>query len=288
MALLPFLVAGLGQGAVYALSGLGVVVLYRAAGVVNFAFGALAALGAMTAWQLIQTGWSPLLGWSASIVVATACSVAYGITVAPRLSHRDPSVRAIGTLGFALVVLGLVNFWWGEIPRRFELPSDRLYLVIAGVRVTYTRLYALLAAVLATASISVLMVATPVGLWMRALADSRQVSVLSGVPVFLADTTAWAISGILAGISGIFLANLVRLQPSFLTFLVIPAVATALFGGLKSLPRTLLAGLLLGVSEAGLAVNTNIAPFRTALPYVVALLFIAGSQVLGRGTRAHE
>lgn len=123
---------------------------------------------------------------------------------------------------------------------------------------------------------------------MRALADSRQVSVLSGVPVFLADTAAWAISGILAGISGIFLANLVRLQPSFLTFLVIPAVATALFGGLKSLPRTLLAGLLLGVSEAGLAVNTDIAPFRTAMCYVVALLFIAVSQVLGRGTRAHE
>lgn len=140
MALLPFLVAGLGQGAVYALSGLGVVVLYRAAGVVNFAFGALAALGAMMAWQVTQAGWPPLLGWMASIVVATACSVAYGTIIAPRLSHRDPSVRAIGTLGFALVVLGLANFWWGEIPRRFELPSDRLYLMIAGVRVTYTRL----------------------------------------------------------------------------------------------------------------------------------------------------
>ena len=52
--LLPFIVVGISVGAVYALSGVGLVVLYRASGVVNFAFGALGGLAAMVCWQMID------------------------------------------------------------------------------------------------------------------------------------------------------------------------------------------------------------------------------------------
>ena len=48
----PFLVTGLSLGGVYALSGVGMVVLYRATGVLNLAFGAVGAMGALIAWQL--------------------------------------------------------------------------------------------------------------------------------------------------------------------------------------------------------------------------------------------
>ena len=51
----PFLVTGLALGGVYALSGVGMVVLYRATGVLNLAFGAVGAMGALIAWQLINT-----------------------------------------------------------------------------------------------------------------------------------------------------------------------------------------------------------------------------------------
>jgi branched-chain amino acid transport system permease protein len=55
--LTPFLVAGLGVGAVYALSGVGLVVLYRSSGVLNFAFGALGAAGAYVAWSALDHEW---------------------------------------------------------------------------------------------------------------------------------------------------------------------------------------------------------------------------------------
>src|SRR5512144_241630 len=64
-----FLVAGLALGAIYALSGVGLVVLYRATGVLNLAYGAIGAMGAMVAWQLGQWGWPEAAGWMAAILV---------------------------------------------------------------------------------------------------------------------------------------------------------------------------------------------------------------------------
>ena len=61
--LLPFLVVGISVGAVYALSGVGLVVLYRASGVVNFAYGALGGLAAMLCWQIIDLEYADWIGW---------------------------------------------------------------------------------------------------------------------------------------------------------------------------------------------------------------------------------
>lgn len=275
MSILPFMVAGIGQGAVYALSGLGIVVLYRTSGVVNLAFGAWAALGAICAWSLMQAGMSAWLAWLASVSIATMGSVAYGVTVASRLSHRDPSIRTIGTLGLALALLGVISMVWNETPRRMVLPTDQMYLALVGVRLTYTRLIAFVSVFIAVAAVTLLLNRTQIGLWMRALANSRETSALLGVPVVLAEASAWALSGALAGFAGVLLASMVRLQPSFLTFLVIPAVATAVLGRLHSLWRTVLFGLLLGICESLLASYAPIAPFRSALPYVTALVAFA-------------
>ena len=65
-----FLVTGLSLGGVYALSGVGMVVLYRATGVLNLAFGAVGAMGALIAWQLINHAG---LGFWPAFVVA-CCS----------------------------------------------------------------------------------------------------------------------------------------------------------------------------------------------------------------------
>ncbi len=55
----PFIITGLALGGVYSLSGVGMVVLYRATGVLNLAFGAVGAMGALIAWQLINhSGWA--------------------------------------------------------------------------------------------------------------------------------------------------------------------------------------------------------------------------------------
>src|SRR6202034_4166075 len=99
----PFVISGLCTGAVYVLAGVGLVVLYRASGVLNLAQGALGALCALLAWQIAYSGGPQWLGCIAGIVVATVLALFYGRIIAARLAHSFPVVRAVDPLGFALI-----------------------------------------------------------------------------------------------------------------------------------------------------------------------------------------
>jgi branched-chain amino acid transport system permease protein len=272
--LTPFLVAGLGVGAVYALSGVGLVVLYRSSGVLNFGFGALGAVGAHVAWSALEHEWPLALAALAAVATSVAISLAYGRLLAPLLAEREPAVRSIGTLGLALVVLGFTEWFWGEQPRRLVLPTDAGAIEFAEVRLTYTRVLGLAAAVSMMAAVGLLLARTRIGLAMRALADQRGLSAILGIRVLQVDTTAWLISGAFAGVCGLLLGNIVRLQATVLTFLVIPAFAAAIIGRLSSLPATVAAGLAIGMLEAVAVLVPGFSPFRTATPFLIALLAI--------------
>ena len=269
-----FLISGLAVGAVYAISGVGLVLLYRATGVLNFAYGAIGAIGALLTWQMEQWGVPPPLGWATAVLISVLLSLGYGWLVAPSLSYREPVVKAVATLGLALIVLGLLNWFWPQNPRRLALPTDVLSFEVLKVRVTGTRLLAFAVAVGATLCINIFLTSTRVGLYMRALANNRDLARLLGVRVRRIEAMAWLISGVLCGVSGLLLGNLVRLDAGVLTFLVIPAMAAAVIGRLQSLSMTLIGGLLIGVIEALVTLAGPLAPFRSATPFVAAMLVI--------------
>ena len=277
----PFIVSGLGTGAVYVLAGVGLVILYRASGVLNLAQGALGALCALLAWQISDSGGPEWVGWIAGIAVSTVLAFTYGRFVAPRLASTDPIVRAVATLGFALIVLGFVEFIWGEWPRSLPLPTDDYGFIVLGVRVTATRALAICLSIAVTVGMVVFLNRSRLGLSMRALANDREISGLVGVPILRVDAWAWAISGLLSGISGIFLANMVRLQGITLTYTVVSAVAAAILGRLTSLTAVVIGGLIIGVLEAGATPIPAISGFRSAAPFVVAGLALLWYQRSG-------
>jgi len=256
------------------LSGVGLVVVYRSSGVLNFAFGALGAVAAYVAWSALEHEWPLGLAALAAVATSVAISLAYGRLLAPRLAERETTVRSIGTLGLALVVLGFTEWFWGEQPRRLVLPTDAGAIEFAEVRLTYTRVLGLAAAVSMMAAVGLLLARTRIGLAMRALADQRGLSAILGIRVLQVDTAAWVISGAFAGVCGLLLGNIVRLQATVLTFLVIPAFAAAIIGRLSSLPVTVAAGLAIGMLEAVAVLVPGFSPFRTATPFLIALLAI--------------
>jgi branched-chain amino acid transport system permease protein len=267
----PFLVSGLATAATYVLSAVGIVVLYRASGVVNFAQGALGALGAFISWTIVEHGGPEVLSWFAGVFASAALGLIYGRVLAPRLAYSDPVMRAVATLSFALILLGFMGYVWGEAPRRLRLPTDTMSFELLGVRVTVTRAIAFALAVLATIGVMVFLARSRLGLQMRALANNRDLSALLGVKVLRADAFAWLISGTLAGISGILLADLQRLSGQTLTFVVIPAIAAAVIGRFTSLPATVAGGVAIGVCEALLTPVPVVGPFRTAVPFLFAV-----------------
>lgn len=277
-----FFMSGLSVGAIYALAGVGIVLLHKASGVLNFAYGAIGALAALACWQVIDWGFADSVGWLAALAVGALVSLAYGRYLAPMMAYRETVVKAVATLGLALILLGLMNLIWGEAPRRMALPTDTIGFRLFGVRLTVTRLIAIGAALGLTIGVLMFLNRTRVGLWMRAVADNRDISALLGVRTVTVESWAWTLSGILAGFTGVMLATMVRLDQTVLTFLVVPALAAAVAGRLTSLGWTFAGGIAIGVVEAMLTLVPPVAPYRSAAPFVIAILIILWMQ---RGTR---
>ena len=105
----PFIVIGLAFGGVYALSGVGLVVLYRATGVLNLAFGAIGAAGALIAYYIVNhTSWPHWLAYTICVAFGGVTNLAYGMIFGPAFARRDALVKMMGTLGLALILLGLM------------------------------------------------------------------------------------------------------------------------------------------------------------------------------------
>ncbi len=289
MSLLPFIASGIGLGSVYALASVGLVILYRASGTLNFAFGAFGGISAFLAWQLAEEDIPQPIGWIVGIAASTAIAYAYGRFFAPRLAHRDRVVRAIATLGLALFLFGGMALYWGiGVARRLVLPTDFSFVMLFGVRLSLTRIIALGLSLAMVVGIGLLLSKTRIGLGMRALASDRNISAAIGVRVVQIDSIAWLINGIFAGIAGILLANINRLDAGTLTFLVIPAIAAAIMARLSSLPGAFIGGIVAGIIEALLiASNPEIANLRSAGPYIAALIFLMIVGV-GQGVGARE
>jgi len=283
----PYIIQGLAFGAMYAVTGTGLVVLYQTTGVVNLAFGAIGCMGAHIAWSLLggslskptphAVGWR-ILAYPMLVVVCAALTLAYGVCIAPLLARRDPLVKSLGTLGVALLLLGVMKERWDTSkPRALELPSKRF--TIGGGVVTTTQLAALGFAILVVVVVSLFLKQTATGTAMRAIANDRDVSSLLGVPIRRVEALAWLGSGVICGCVFLMLPPLFKsIDQGTLTWFIIGALGGAIVGQFSSLWITFFASLVIGVIESILTPFSNslqfMSDFRKTTPFVVAVAAI--------------
>jgi branched-chain amino acid transport system permease protein len=276
----PFIVTGLALGGVYALQGVGIVVLYRATGVLNLAFGAVGAFGALLAWQLINhNGWAQGPAFVVCILFGGVVTLLYGLLFGPPLAARDPLVKAVATLGLALILLGAMSWIWSDKARSMVLPSSNHGFEVSNVLVNYTQVIAFGFAVVITVTTGLFLRFTNLGTAMRALANDREITATLGVPVRRVEAFAWLGSGLLAGAAGLLLSNLVGLDAATLTFLVISSLAATLIARLRSIYVTFIAAIVVGMVNALITPILSISQYRDMTPFVlatVALLVLSG------------
>ena len=285
-----FLVTGLSLGGVYALSGVGMVVLFQATGVLYLAFGAVGAMGSLIAWQLINHAGFGF--WPASVVAVLfggVVTLAYGVVFGRALAARDPLVKATATLGLLLILLGVMDLLWpssGGASRAITIPTDNNTFQIGQISVTYTQVIALALGLVITAVTSAFLRFTKLGTAMRAMANDREITATLGVPVRRVTAAAWLGCGLLAGLAGVILADLVALDATALTFIVISTLAATLIGGLRSIWITFWAALVIGVVDAELTPINSVSNYRDATPFVlaaIALLWLNRKRVITVG-----
>ena len=228
----PYLIQGLAFGAVYAVTGTGLVVLYRTTGVVNLAFGAIGCLGAHIAWSLLggsltrpgPTGHGvKILAYPLLVAICAGITLLYGVWIAPKLSRRDPLVKALGMVGVALFLLGIMKDRWDSSKPR-SLPFPTKTFKVGGSVVTTTQVLALAFAIVVVIGTNLYLKKTATGTAMRAIANDRDVSGLLGVPVRRVEALAWLGSGVICGCVYLMLPSLFKsIDQGTLTWFVIGA-----------------------------------------------------------------
>jgi branched-chain amino acid transport system permease protein len=271
-----FLITGLSLGGVYALSGVGMVVLYRATGVLYLAFGAVGAMGALIAWQLSQQdGWNIWLSFVVAILFSGVITLVYGMIFGPALAGRDPLVKATATLGLLLILLGVMDLLWpssGGASRSLTIPTDNNTFQVGQISVTYTNVIALVLGLVITIVTAAFLRFTKLGTAMRAMANDREITAALGVPVRRVEAAAWFGCGVLSGVAGVLLADLVALDSTSLTFLIISTLAATLVARLRSIMITFVAALVIGLITAELTPVSSLSNYRDMTPFVVAAI----------------
>jgi len=189
--------------------------------------------------------------------------------------RRTPLVTATTTLGLLLILYGAMDLLWttsgGEV-RSLTLPTDGGGFSITHIQITWTQVIGLAVGVVITAGTAAFLRYTKLGTAMRAMANDREITATLGVPVRRVEAAAWLGCGLLAGIAGLLLADMVALDATTLTFLVISSLAAALIARLRSVILTFLAALLVGLVQNMLVPIQSLTNYSNMAPFVLAAL----------------
>ena len=270
MNILQFAVSGLLIGGVYALIALGIVLVFKATGVFNFAAGHIMALGAFLAYLLMVQVGVPI--W-AGIVIAVLVAALIGILV-ERLALRRLIGQAhmsalMATLALAYFLQGLMLAVWESkvltLPK--FLPTGS---VTTGLVIDAELLWPFVIVMILFGAFAIFFARTKVGLGMRATAEDHQLAQLKGINVKFVFALTWALAAALSTIAGILLGHRlgVSIPLVFVGFKVIPVV---LLGGLNSIAGAIVGGLIVGLVESFVAGFFN-AWLASIAPFVVLLI----------------
>jgi ABC-type branched-subunit amino acid transport system ATPase component/branched-subunit amino acid ABC-type transport system permease component len=276
---LPFILAGLVTGSVYALAGVGLVLTYKTSGVFNFAHGAIATASAYLFYTLhVQHGmtWIP-----AAIICLFVLGPLLGVLmewIARPLAEASLAVRVVSTVGVLLVIQSLAVIIYGTTQTRevpVFLPSHPF--TIGSTVITTDQIIVFVVGAAATAGLYAYFRIARTGLAMRAVVNEADLLDISGTDPIVVRRWAWIIGVTFASASGVLLVPYITLDATTLTFLVVSAFGAAAVGRFTNLPGTYLGGLLIGVG-ASLATkyftNGALAGLSSSLPFLVLFVVL--------------
>ncbi len=282
--LLQYVANGLAAGSLYALVALGVVLLYRSSRVLNFAHGDLATLGVFVAFTGLARGWPYPVALGAGLVGTALVSAAFYRLLIRPVRQATALSLVITTLGFALLLSGLMVWIWGTDTKVFPFPLSEVRVYrLGGVVVSELSAGSLAVGLLLVAALSLVVQKTRLGLAMRAVAQNPVAAQLLGVPAGRVLAATWAVAGGLGAAAGMLLAPAVLLDPFMMLDPFLKGFAAAVLGGMDSLPGAVLGGVVLGVAESVFAGYVSV-KYKATLAFVVivAVLLAKPEGLLGR------
>lgn len=283
--IVQILASGLTLGAMYAISTIGLALVYGSLNMLNMAHGALLALGGYVCLYGMQSlGLPAILALALAMVV---CGVAglliYVLAASPMLSSKNFETQIfIATIGIGAVLENLILKGFGPQPVAQPLNLTGA-LVIGNVHIPYQNILILGVAVLLMAAVALLLNRTRMGRAIRATAQNRDAAQLMGIRVGWVYAQVLAISGALAAVSGIMISSLSGLLPNMGGDPMLKAFVICVVAGLGNVYGAVLAAIVLGLLEAFIQYQIGVQySFAILLVLVIAVLIWRPAGIFGR------
>jgi ABC-type branched-subunit amino acid transport system ATPase component/ABC-type branched-subunit amino acid transport system permease subunit len=276
-----FAILGLASGGLYALMGLGLIIVHRASGAINFANGAIAVSAGYALVYLESRHVPTALAVVLSVLVGLVLGLAIQALVMRPLRAASPLTKAIATLGVLVVLQAACQLQFGSQPALVPgfLPQDGFTFLGAHLTTDYVIILAI--ALILSAGLWWIYRHTRFGLATAAVAENEEAVGALGWSGSLIARGNWALAGTLAALSGVLLAPVIGVSlPEMTDALLLPGLAAALFGGLSSFPVATAGALLIGIAQSELTLYGNDPVIRSfpdisdAVPFLVIIVIL--------------
>lgn len=251
-----YAIFGLGVGAVFAALASGIVLTYRASGVLNFSHASAGVAAAYVNFELLERfTWMPV-----GIALLLAAGLGAGLGVAAQrlvfapVANSSQIVKLLVSFGLSGAIQGAVGVLFAHLGTPGDVRGSTLLpiehgITIAGVTVPHQRVAVIVVGLGVAVGLALLVQRTEFGIQLRALAQNPMAARLAGLDTRRVEATTWALAGASGAVAAILIMPFGPINPLALNGFQLKALAAALLGGFVSLPAALLGGLGLGVLQ---------------------------------------
>ena len=272
---------GLMSGVLYSLVALGLVLIFKASGVFNFAQGAMVLFAALSLVRLMEK-----MPFAVALVVTVVIMIALAwlierLVLRP-LVNQEGIVLFMATLGVAYFLDGFGQAVWGSdiytlhvgMPKEPKILFESVF--DGGVLIDMEDFVAAIVAAALVAALTLFFQKTGTGRALRAVADDHQAAQSIGIPLNRIWVIVWSVAGLVALVAGIVWGSKLGVQFS-LSQVALKALPVVILGGFTSIPGAIVGGLLIGLGEK--LSEVYLGPFfgggiETWFAYVLALVFL--------------
>jgi branched-chain amino acid transport system permease protein len=266
---------GVSRGAIYAAFALALVLIWRAARVVNFAQGAMAVVTAYAAYMISDAVGSYLVGFIVALVFGLLLGAVVEKGLMRFVGHANPLNDVIVAIGLVLFLTAIIGMIFGGEYRAANHPFGTAAIGAGGGIPLMTQYDLFIWGTVATMVVllALLFTRTAVGLRMRAAAFAPEVSRLLGVNVGGMLTLGWALAAAVGAIAGVLIVPTeLGLHPHAMDIAFASSFAAAVVGGLDSPVGAVVGGVIVGLILS--YVSGYIGPSVTPIAVLVVLLAV--------------
>ncbi|MDB5798856.1 MAG: branched-chain amino acid transporter permease [Paucimonas sp.] len=286
---LQFLTNGLVTGVFYALSALGLTLIFGLMRVVNFAHGEFYMIGGLLGWYVTSTlGMDFFTGLALVAVIMAVFGWLVDRVLIERVRDQGEEPGILLTIGLSIFLVNTALLVVGTAPLKVVGPATNAPLFLGPIVVTKLRLVAVAACAVAIIAAHLLIQKTRLGRAMRATFQDPMAAQLAGIKTAHVYASTFALGSTLAAIAGMLLGSIYVAQVGVGGLVSLKAFVVVILGGMGSFAGAIVGGLILGVAEQmwGGYVSTGLVDIIGFLLVILILIFRPYGLFSTRGERA--